>query len=61
MFLPMRTPVFQVDAFAARRFAGNPAAVMPMEEYPPDAVMQTIAADRRAALWPSREQRRATF
>ena len=25
----MRTPIFQVDAFAVRRFAGNPAAVMP--------------------------------
>jgi predicted PhzF superfamily epimerase YddE/YHI9 len=24
----MRTPIFQVDAFTTRRFAGNPAAVM---------------------------------
>jgi predicted PhzF superfamily epimerase YddE/YHI9 len=22
----MRTPIFQIDAFASRRFAGNPAA-----------------------------------
>jgi predicted PhzF superfamily epimerase YddE/YHI9 len=26
----MRTAFFQVDAFARQRFAGNPAAVMPM-------------------------------
>jgi len=45
----MRTPIFQLDAFAARRFAGNPAAVMPMEEFPPDAVMQTIAAENNLA------------
>jgi len=27
----MRTTIFQVDAFTTRRFAGNPAAVMPLE------------------------------
>jgi PhzF family phenazine biosynthesis protein len=41
----MRTPIFQVDAFTTRRFAGNPAAVMPMASFPPDAVMQAIAAE----------------
>ena len=41
----MRTPIFQVDAFAARRFAGNPAAVMPMDAFLTDAVLQTIAAE----------------
>jgi len=45
----MRTPIFQLDAFAARRFAGNPAAVMLMEEFPPEAVMQTIAAENNLA------------
>jgi len=29
----MRTPIFQVDAFTTRRFAGNPAAVMPMDRF----------------------------
>jgi PhzF family phenazine biosynthesis protein len=41
----MRTPIFQVDAFATRRFAGNPAAVMPMDAFPADATLQAIAAE----------------
>jgi predicted PhzF superfamily epimerase YddE/YHI9 len=28
----MRVPIFQVDAFAARRFGGNPAAVLDTAE-----------------------------
>ncbi len=45
----MRTPIFQVDAFASRLFAGNPAAVMPMERFPSDEVMQAIAAENNLA------------
>jgi PhzF family phenazine biosynthesis protein len=45
----MRTPLFQVDAFTTRRFAGNPAAVMPMKHFPTDAVMQAIAAENNLA------------
>lgn len=45
----MRTPIFQLDAFAHRRFAGNPAAVMPMGSFPDDAVMQAIAAENNLA------------
>jgi PhzF family phenazine biosynthesis protein len=45
----MRTPIFQIDAFTTRRFAGNPAAVMPMASFPPDAVMQAIAAENNLA------------
>jgi PhzF family phenazine biosynthesis protein len=41
----MRTPIFQIDAFTTRRFAGNPAAVMPMDSFPADAVLQAIAAE----------------
>lgn len=41
----MRIPIFQVDAFATRHFAGNPAAVMAMEDFPADAVMQALAAE----------------
>ncbi len=41
----MRTPIFRLDAFAIRRFAGNPAAVMPMERFPSDAVLQALAAE----------------
>ena len=47
--MTMRVPFFQVDAFAARRFAGNPAAVLVLESYPDDAVMQTIAMENNLA------------
>jgi PhzF family phenazine biosynthesis protein len=46
---PMRTPIFQIDAFTNRRFAGNPAAVMPMDDFPADAVLQAIAAENNLA------------
>jgi PhzF family phenazine biosynthesis protein len=45
----MRTPIFQVDAFTARRCAGNPAAVMPMESFLADAMLQAIAAENNLA------------
>jgi PhzF family phenazine biosynthesis protein len=45
----MRTPIFQVDAFTTRRFAGNPAAVMPMPEFSADEVLQAIAAENNLA------------
>jgi PhzF family phenazine biosynthesis protein len=38
-------PLYQVDAFTAERFRGNPAAVMPLTEALPDALMQSIAAE----------------
>lgn len=41
----MRTRLFHVDAFTTRRFRGNPAAVMPMDEFPADEVLQAIAAE----------------
>ncbi|HEX2669093.1 MAG TPA: PhzF family phenazine biosynthesis protein [Gammaproteobacteria bacterium] len=41
----MRTPIYQVDAFTTRRFAGNPAAVMPLAAFPADSVLQAIAAE----------------
>jgi PhzF family phenazine biosynthesis protein len=45
----MRTPIFQIDAFTKRRFAGNPAAVMPMENFPADNLLQAIAAENNLA------------
>jgi PhzF family phenazine biosynthesis protein len=42
-------PFFQVDAFAEAPFAGNPAAVMPLEAWLPDATMQAIAAENNLA------------
>ena len=40
---------FQVDAFASKAFAGNPAAVMPLTEWLPDDVLQAIAAEHNLA------------
>ncbi len=40
-----RYPLFQIDAFTDRPFAGNPAAVMPLQTWLPDEVMQSIAAE----------------
>jgi PhzF family phenazine biosynthesis protein len=45
----MRTPIFQIDAFTTRRFAGNPAAVMPMNSFLEDPVLQAIAAENNLA------------
>ena len=41
----MRTPIYQIDAFTTRAFAGNPAAVMPMNRFLSDATMLAIAAE----------------
>lgn len=38
-------PFFQVDAFAERPLTGNPAAVMPLERWLDDELMQRIAAE----------------
>ncbi|GLH68794.1 putative isomerase [Geothrix rubra] len=45
----MPTPLFQVDAFTTRRFAGNPAAVMLLADFPADSVLQAIAAENNLA------------
>ena len=42
-------PFFQVDAFAERPLTGNPAAVMPLDRWLPDEVMQAIAAENNLA------------
>lgn len=41
----MKLPLYQVDAFAERRFEGNPAAVCPLEHWLDDALMQSIATE----------------
>ena len=38
-------PFFQVDAFAERPFTGNPAAVIPLDHWLDDALLQNIAAE----------------
>lgn len=42
-------PFFQVDAFAERPLTGNPAAVMPLERWLDDELMQRIAAENNLA------------
>ena len=41
----MRMLIFHLDAFTTRAFAGNPAAVMLMESFPDDDLLQRIAAE----------------
>src|SRR5437764_1357097 len=38
-------PFFQVDAFADKPLTGNPAAVMPLDRWLDDALLQAIAAE----------------
>ncbi len=45
----MRIPIYQIDAFSNRIFAGNPAAVCPLDAWLPDEQMQHIAAENNLA------------
>lgn len=45
----MRLPIYQVDAFADAAFTGNPAAVVPLEEWLPDETLLAIAAENNLA------------
>ncbi len=40
-----RLRLYQIDAFTSELFSGNPAAVVPLEEWLDDALMQAIAAE----------------
>ncbi|HVT73827.1 MAG TPA: PhzF family phenazine biosynthesis protein [Lacunisphaera sp.] len=41
----MKLPLYWVDAFTSEVFRGNPAAVVPLETWLPDGLMQRIAAE----------------
>ncbi|MCB2407896.1 PhzF family phenazine biosynthesis protein [Hymenobacter lucidus] len=45
----MLLPLYQIDAFTDRVFAGNPAAVCPLTAWLPAATMQAIAAENNLA------------
>ncbi|WP_374383841.1 PhzF family phenazine biosynthesis protein [Dongia sp.] len=45
----MKHPIYQVDAFTDRAFAGNPAGVMPLNVWLPDQTLQAIAAEMNLA------------
>ncbi len=41
----MEISLYQIDAFSSKLFAGNPAAVCPLDEWLPDEMMQSIAEE----------------
>ncbi len=41
----MKLTIYQVDAFADKVFKGNPAAVIPLEDWIDDNLMQQIAME----------------
>lgn len=41
----MDLTLYQIDAFATRPFEGNPAAIVPLGAFLPDALMQAISAE----------------
>lgn len=45
----MEIPIYQVDAFTASVFSGNPAAVCPLQAWLPDSKLQAIAAENNLA------------
>ncbi len=45
----MKLTIYQLDAFAEKLFSGNPAAVIPLEKWLPDALMQQIAMENNLA------------
>lgn len=45
----MKAAIYQVDAFADGPFEGNPAAVVPLADWPDDALMQAIATENNLA------------
>ena len=45
----MKLPYWHVDAFAARPFAGNQAAVMPLDVWLPDETLQAIGEENNFA------------
>jgi predicted PhzF superfamily epimerase YddE/YHI9 len=58
----VRVPLFQLDAFTSRRFAGNPAAVMLLDAFPADDLLRSLAAENNlsetAFLVPAGEEYR---
>lgn len=45
----MILPIYQVDAFSAKRFAGNPAAIVPLTAWISDEVLLQIAQENNLA------------
>ncbi len=45
----MKLPLYHIDAFTDKPFAGNPAAVVPLTEWLSDEILQNIAAENNLA------------
>lgn len=45
----MKLPLYQVDAFTDKIFGGNPASVCVLNEWLPDSLLQSIAAENNQA------------
>jgi PhzF family phenazine biosynthesis protein len=45
----MKLPLYQIDAFTSRLFGGNPAAVVILDQWLADDVLQAIAAENNLA------------
>jgi len=45
----VKLPIYQLDAFTRRPFGGNPAAIVILDEWLPDDVLQNIAAENNLA------------
>ena len=45
----MKQKIYQVDAFTDKVFAGNPAAVCPLDHWLPDEILQKIALENNLA------------
>src|SRR4029079_18076728 len=43
----MKLPLFQLDAFTSSLFGGNPAAVVMLEDWLPDATLQSIGREKK--------------
>ena len=41
----MKLDIYQVDAFAEKPLEGNPAAIVPLDQWLPDKTMQAIAEE----------------
>lgn len=45
----MKLELYQIDAFTNQIFGGNPACVVPLQEWLPDAVLLQIAKENAVA------------
>ncbi len=45
----MKLQIFQINAFTKEPFGGNPAAVVPLDDWLPDEAMISIAAENNLA------------